>query len=104
MPLGTIDFLEVRIVRDCLESALLRNLAVIASHHRNCPKFEPLGQMRCADGDPANGRVHSLVQYLRRRPSGFNRPAGSVDLLIGAHNHAHLLRREALADPVLEPV
>jgi len=47
MPLGVVDLLQVRVVRDRFDALLKRQNAVIAGHHHDGPKHEALRQVRC---------------------------------------------------------
>jgi hypothetical protein len=47
--LGVIDLLQISVVADCLDALLQRNYLVVASHHGDGPKFQPLRQVHGAD-------------------------------------------------------
>ena len=52
----------------------------------------------------ASARSHALVEHERPQARCLDRPGRPLDLGLGPHEHAELLRREPIADELLDPL
>ena len=60
--LRVVDLFEIRVVGRRLDPFLKGNDLVVAGHHGDRPKLQPLGQRHRADRDAAVGRLPVLVE------------------------------------------
>lgn len=90
-----------RLIADILDALLGGNDLVVARHHRDCAKFQPLRQMHRADRKPA-GRDLDLVAQLDGGGAGARLAAacpGAAQFARQSHKHTNSVRLDAIAKP-----
>ena len=94
--LGIVNVLQVSLIGHTLYPFLKWNDLVIASHHRDCPEFQTLGQVHCADGQSSNRRHDVFIENIKTKRGCVCRGLGPVQ------RGDHLVLRAPLEQPVFQ--